>query len=115
MDLLAETELQPVFDGSQELICARQFMKVPAGDVVLVMQLLQREHRPAGAQPWFLATIHALQTLHEKLDIANASAIELHIERLCTVCTVLRDTSLAERGSGARDRTAPSARLNLLA
>src|SRR5436305_13022025 len=100
MDLLAETELQPVFDGSQELICARQFMKVPAGDVVLVMQLLQLEHRPAGAQPSFPATIHALQTLHEKLDIANATALDLHIEGRCTACTVLPATSLPVRGRG---------------
>ena len=44
------------------------------------MQFLQGEEGPAGAQPQLLAAIDALQALHQELDVADAPAVELHVQ-----------------------------------
>src|SRR4051812_15892919 len=79
MRLLAAPELQSMLYAPQEFISDRKLVEVFAGEVPFVVQLLQRQQRAAGAQPTIAAAVHALQALREKFDIANPSAIELHV------------------------------------
>ena len=65
---------------AQKLVSAGQLVKFLAADMAFVMQLLQRKKRAAGAQPGLGAAIHALQALHQKLDIADAAARQLDIQ-----------------------------------
>ena len=80
MDLLALPQLQTMFQIAQELVGVGQVLEVLAADVLLVVQLLQSEESAAGAQPRFAAAVDALETLHQKFNIANAAAIDLHID-----------------------------------
>ena len=82
MRLLSLTQLQPVLQMPQELIGAGEIMKFLAADVSLVVQFVQRKQGSAGSQPGFRAAIHPLQALHQKFNIADAPAIDLHINGL---------------------------------
>ena len=55
-------------------------MEIVAAEVFLVMQLLQREQGSARVQPRLGAAVDALQTLHQKLDVANAAAVQLDVD-----------------------------------
>src|SRR5215813_4976846 len=79
MKLLGPLQLQAMLYPAQELVGLRQFVKVFAADVSLIVQFLQRKERATRTQPSFFAAINPLQTLRKKLDIANAAAIELHV------------------------------------
>ena len=80
MRLLSLPQLQSMFQIAQELIGVGKVVEVFAADVFLVVQLLQGKHRAARAQPGFSASVDALQTLHQKLDVANSAAIKLHVD-----------------------------------
>src|SRR5437870_6096319 len=67
---------------AQELVGAGQLVKFLAADMAFVMQLLQRKKRAAGAQPGLGTAIHALQALHQKLDIADATPVDFYVDRL---------------------------------
>ena len=82
MHLLSMPQLQAMFQMTQEGVSQGQLVKIPPADMPLVMQLLQRKQGPAGAQPGLGAAVHALQTLHQKLDIPDAAAVELDVDRL---------------------------------
>src|ERR1700719_1627359 len=51
-----------------------------AADVSLVVQFLQREKRPSGAQPGLGASINSLQALDQELDITDAAAIDFDVD-----------------------------------
>src|SRR5215469_17679225 len=66
----------------QEGVCGGQFVELAAADVALVMKLLQRKQSSAGTQPGLGSAVNALQALNQEFDIANSSAIDLHINGL---------------------------------
>src|SRR6266480_6196287 len=77
---------------TQKLVGAGQVVEFLAADVELVMQFLQREQGSARPQPGFCASINSLQTLHQKLDIANAPGVNLDVDILSGLlesCSVL--------------------------
>src|SRR5438034_10877296 len=77
---------------TQKLIRASQVVKFFAADVELVMQLLQRTQRSTRPQPGLCASINSLQTLHQELDVANASRVNFDVNtfiRLLESCSVL--------------------------
>src|SRR5215472_9550062 len=80
MDLLSLAQLQAVLDVTQEDVGIGKVLKVAAGDVPLVVQLLQGKQRAAGAEPGLRASVNPLQALHEEFNVANASAIESDVE-----------------------------------
>src|SRR5438067_6929411 len=88
MRLLPAPQLQAMLQAAQKFVSLRQFMEILATDVALIVQLLQREQRAAGAQPFFLAAIHSLQALHQELNIADSAAIHLYIN--ATIATPRR-------------------------
>src|SRR3954471_24177962 len=79
MDLLPTPELQPMFHLAQEGIGKRELVEIASAEVLLVVQLAEREQGAARAQPALLAAIDALQALHQELDVADAAAVELHV------------------------------------
>ena len=93
--LLSLTQLQPVLQMPQELVGAGEIVKFFAADVALVMQLMQREQSSARPQPGFRAAIHPLQALHQKFNIADATAIDLHINGLVRVPGFFRTGAVA--------------------
>src|SRR5664279_4645609 len=80
MSLLAMLQLQAMFQVPQKLVGVDEVVKVFTADVLLVVQLLQRKHRSPGTKPRFAAAVNTLQALHQELDIANATAIDLHVD-----------------------------------
>src|SRR4051812_12431424 len=68
-----------MFHLAQEGIRQRELVEIAPAEVLLVVQLAKREQRAARAQPALLTAIHALQALHQELDVADAAAIELHV------------------------------------
>src|SRR5262245_52545323 len=79
MQLLASLHLEAMLDVPQEFIRHAQFLEVGPTEMALIVELLQREQRAAGPEPRLLAAVDALQALQEKLDIANAAAVELYV------------------------------------
>src|SRR5271165_733052 len=71
-----------VLHVAQEFIGAGQTVEVFSADVLLVVKLLQRKEGSARTEPAFLAPIETLQALHQKLDVADASAIEFDVDCL---------------------------------
>src|SRR5713226_5431681 len=67
---------------SQERVGRREFVEIAARDMALVVEFLQRKQGASGPQPGLSAAVHSLQTLHQKLDIANAAAINLYVQTL---------------------------------
>src|SRR5688572_21654841 len=65
---------------SQELISSREPRVFRSGQQILVAQTHQRKQRAAVLEPGFAPAMEPLQALHQKLDVANASAGKLHIE-----------------------------------
>src|SRR5438309_12006296 len=84
-----------MLQAAQKFVSLRQFMEILATDVALIVQLLQREQRAAGAQPFFLAAIHSLQALHQELNIADPAAIHFYIN--ATIATPRRLLLAASR------------------
>ena len=82
MCLLAVTQLQAMLHVAQEFISRTQMVEVASRKVPFVVQLLQREQRPAGAQPGLAAAIHALQALRQEFDVAYAAATHFHVDSL---------------------------------
>src|SRR5258708_7011112 len=66
----------------QERVGGGELVEIATRDMTLVVELLQRKQGTPGTQPGLGATVHALQALHQKLDIANAAAIDLYIQTL---------------------------------
>src|SRR5882724_9893232 len=118
MSLLSAAQLQKMFYPTQELISTAEVVKIFATQVTLVMQLLQREHGSAGAQPFFSSTVDALQALHQELDVADTAAVELDVDaaRLdcCLLATCANLLQRLERGldGGKVDLLGVDARLN---
>ena len=76
------SKLQSVFKMPEVFIRLVQVVKVLPADVLLIVKLLQRRQRSARAQPSFLSAVHPLEALHQELNIANASPVELYVDRL---------------------------------
>src|SRR5256885_4743717 len=74
--------IQEKHDVENKFISIIQRVKFAAGNVPFVMELLQREQGAAGPQPGLSASVDPLQALHEKFDVANAAAVQLHINGL---------------------------------
>ena len=66
---------------AQKGVCGVELMKIVSADVALIVKLLQRKERAAGAQPGFAASINALQTLHEEFNVADSTTINFDVER----------------------------------
>ena len=81
MQLLRPLQLQPMLNPPQELIRLRQLVKILAGNVPFIVQLLERKQRASRPEPSSFSAIHALQALSQKLDIADPAAVQLHINR----------------------------------
>src|SRR5579864_3946971 len=64
---------------AQKLVARGELVKVLATDVALIVQLLEREHGAARAQPGLRPSINTLQALHQELDIANPAVIEFDV------------------------------------
>src|SRR6516162_7266706 len=79
MGLTSLSQLQPVLNHSQENVSIVQVVKITPAQVLLVMQFLHRKQRTARTQPKLLPTVHALQTLHQELDIADPPVVQLDI------------------------------------
>ena len=73
------TQLQVVLQVTKKLISLRQIVMVFAADVSLVVQFMQCKQRSSRPKPTLLAAIDTLQTLHEKFDVPDSSAVELHV------------------------------------
>ncbi len=82
MGLPAVPQLQAVLQVPQKLVGTVQAVKILAAYVFFVVELLQSKHRPAGAQPRFASTIDTLEALHQKLNIADASAVNLDVNTI---------------------------------
>src|SRR5215467_4446235 len=79
MNLPSPLQLQTVFDHAQKLIGYAQLVEVSIAEMAFIIQLLQRQKRATGTEPWLFAAIYTLKALRQELDIANAAAIELYI------------------------------------
>ena len=73
-------KLQPVLQGAEELIGARQYGILGDGKQFLIAQTSQGQQGAAMAHPQFAPAVQTLQALHQELNIANAAAFELDIE-----------------------------------
>src|SRR5581483_4765171 len=82
MGLLTVAQLQAMLHLAKKFISIIQLVKFAAGNVTFVMELLQREQGAAGPQPGLSASVDPLQALHEKFDVANSAAVQLHINGL---------------------------------
>src|ERR1017187_9365251 len=80
MKLLPLAQLQLVLQVAQELIRTGQVMEILSADMFLVVEFLQSEERATRAQPALFTAVHPLQALHQELDVADASAIELDVD-----------------------------------
>jgi len=74
--------LKTVFDLPEEFVGAGEFLKIASADVIFVMQLLQSKECSARSQPDFSPAVNALQALNKEFNVANAAAIQLHVERV---------------------------------
>src|SRR5665811_48162 len=71
--------LQAMLDRAQQSITLAELAKFGIADVPFVVQFLQSEQSASGAQPGLAAAMNALQTLHQKFDLADAAHTALHI------------------------------------
>src|SRR5579862_434044 len=65
---------------AQKLVGGSQLTEFPAGDVTIVVQLLQRKERAPGTQPGFRSAVDPLETLHQKFDVTDAAGVELYVD-----------------------------------
>src|SRR5215472_12786748 len=79
---------------AQKLVGPGQLVKVGAAQMTFVMQFLQRKQRAAGTQPALLSSIHTLQTLRQKFDVANTSMIELNVDGILLLAPGLQTAPL---------------------
>src|SRR6266850_2638327 len=118
MSLLSAPQLQKMFYPTEKFISTAEVVKILATQVTLVMQLLQREHGPTGAQPFFSPAIDALKALDKKFDIADAAAVDLDVDaarlECCLFATCADLLQRFERGldGGKVDLLGVDARLN---
>src|ERR1700756_3496206 len=80
MGLPPVPQLQPVLHVSQKHVRSAEFVKLLPVDVSLVVQLLQGKECASGPQPGLAPSIHALETLHEKLNVANPAVIDFDVD-----------------------------------
>ena len=74
-------ELQPVLEVPQELVRRGQAPVLGVREPLLVVQTGQGEQRAAMAHPRFAAAMQPLQALDQKLDVADAAAVQLDVHR----------------------------------
>lgn len=98
--------LQAMLDGAQQSVGRAQLAKLSVANVSLVMQLLQGDQRPTGAQPWLASAMHALQTLHQKLNFAQASRPILHVHTGVALADNAAPDSFEGTGRGLDGREA---------
>ena len=72
--------LQPVFQIAQEGVGGRQARVFAIGQKSLVPQAEEGEHRAAVAHPLLASAVQALQTLHQKLDVADPARRQLDVQ-----------------------------------
>ena len=73
-------ELQTVFQVPQELVGLGQPAVFGAGEISLVLQTRERQHGPAVTDPGIGASVQALQALDQEFDVADAAALQLHVD-----------------------------------
>ena len=80
MRLAVFVELQTMFQVPQELVGLSQPAVFGAGEISFVLQTRQGQHGPAVTDPGLRAAVQTLQALDQELDVADAAALQLHVD-----------------------------------
>src|SRR5215467_6370336 len=68
----------------QKRVGRGQFVKIMAADVALVVKFVKGEERAPRTKPGLGAPVHALQALHQKLDVADPATINFYVDGFMT-------------------------------
>ena len=80
MRLPVFVELQTVFQMPQKLVGLGEPAVFGAGEISFVLQTRERQHGSAVTDPGIGAPVQALQALDQELDVADAAALQLHVD-----------------------------------
>src|SRR5690349_14145563 len=80
MRLAVFVELEPMFQLAQELVRLGQSAIFGTGQEAFILQARERQHGTSVADPRVGAAVQALQALDQKFDVADSSALQLHID-----------------------------------
>src|SRR5262249_11825753 len=81
MGLQLVEDLQPVLDGPQVLVVARQQAAEVGRQVTALGEAEDRLQAVRLAQPWIVAAVEELKRLDDELDLTDAAAPELDVGR----------------------------------
>jgi hypothetical protein len=78
-------KLKTVFQVPQKLVGLGQPAVFRAGKESFVLQTRERQHGAAVTDPRISAAVQPLQALDQELDVANASALQFHVDSAISV------------------------------